>query len=1024
MEKHGIASWVMKFLVLSLVVFCVSLKPDETVKAQGYSGLAPAEDGNWYLLSENNVNWGYSGLYYDSNYGWWLVDNGRVNFSYTGLYCDANCGWWLVDNGCVNFSYTGLYCDANCGWWYINGGTINFTDTGIVPNEYGWWYVRNSQIDFGYSGLASNEYGWWAIVNGAIDFNYNGLAYDPNVGWWYVENGAINFDYTGLYCDAVCGWWFVNGGGITFADTGLAGNEVGWWYVENSQLNFNYTGLASNEAGWWYVENGGINFGFTGVYDDLNVGPWYIVNGSVDFGYNGTVTSNGNTYRIENGYAILISGNATVRNAVYQIVPNSNRTAALTVADSSIKDGATITAIENALESSQYFEITMVDEGRKIYRIKNVNSERYIDQGGSMDVGTGIAQNLYIDNLEDQLWYINDNNDGTYSIKSIHSNLYLTVNGSNVTQDAGGTLASQKFVLQEKTIQEEALNTNIYKVAGEYCRVTSIGDGLYTIYNTAKNGYLSAAGNSVTYVSSADSKAEKWYIANSGSDYIVQSANTNAYLTNSGGLSNASATIAIQLATDEVTDYSVRYDISALKKAPIDNNAQVVKRLGLLGLSADSLMDPINKQAELKNSINGAVAGLPTQVVDYTGSSEVDDLNRFLQANTGKIVRLQTDIEVYKATNHSGMIYIPSNTVLDGNGHHLVLKAGGEVPDEAVVMYLWDTVNQKVISQHDCGVINLKTNIPYNNNVNLWGANNVIIKDNEFSNAKLCAIVASNDYASRNVVISGNTISGTGSDSIALYGDQSSFLIENNTVTNCKGRAALMISYFKEGQHVRVDSMTTGPHDIIVNNNTVDGCTEGEGMYCIGTYRMYMTNNIIKNCKLEGVCLDFGCIGTYFANNEVCATSLSGGLPGVSIDNGMYNILDGNKIHDNTCSGIKMVRTGYCNLLVNNVCYDNSSNKTDLTGRSSSSAGIDIKCLDVYNDVDAEYIDDVGSSGNVLVNNTIYGTHDYGIYIGENSAYGRSSGNMIESNSILSSYQYGVIDYSGQYNTIKNNIEY
>lgn len=339
-------------------------------------------------------------------------------------------------------------------------------------------------------------------------------------------------------------------------------------------------------------------------------------------------------------------------------------------------------------------------------------------------------------------------------------------------------------------------------------------------------------------------------------------------------------------------------------------------------------------------------------------------------------------------------------------------------------MYLWDSANQTVIPQKNCGVINLKTSLAYNNDVNLWGADNVVIKNNTFSNAKMCAVVASNDYVSTNVVVSGNKFNATSGDSVAVYGDHSSWLIENNTITNCKGRAAMMISAFKNGVHVKVATLTTGPHDIIVNGNTINNCTEGEGLYCIGTYRSYMTGNSISNCKLEGVCLDFGCIGVYFAQNEVYKTSLSGGLPGVSIDNGMYNILDGNKIHDNTCSGIKLVRTGYCNLIVNNTCYDNSSNKTDLTGRASSSAGIDIKCLDAYNDVDAEYIDDVGSSGNVLINNTIYGAHDSGIYIGENSKYGRSAGNMIESNSIKASYQYGVLDYSGQSNTVKNNIEY
>lgn len=979
MKKSGIISRVTKWLLLSLAVICICMLPGNTVKAEGYNGLAVAEDGNWYLYTDGNINWGYNGL----------------------------------------------YNDPNCGWWYVNGGRITFTDTGVVANDYGWWYVRNSTIDWNYTGLAANEAGWWCIVNGGVDFNYNGLAYDPNVGWWYVENGAINFNYTGIYLDATCGWWYVNGGCITFTDTGLAANDYGWWYIHNSQIDFSYTGLKNNEAGWWYVQNGGINFGYTGVVEDPEAGFWYVENGGVNFGYNGMVTSNGKTYKVVNGYATVASGNARVENGVYQITLKSNSNTYLTVADSSVKDGAAIVAGTNALESAQYFEISLADQNRNLYRFKNVNSERYIDQGGSMSAGGSIKQNLYVDNLEDQLWYIDQNSDGTYSIKSMHSNLYLTVNGSKVTQESGGTQNSQKFVLQKKSTSSAVLATGIYSMTGSYCRLTALGDGLYKIYNTSKNGYVSASGSSVSYVSNGDSKAAKWYITKSGSNYAVKSANTNTYLMANGNLSSSTTAITINSAAGSVTNYDVCYDISAMKNSSVINtNAQVVKRLGALNLTMSSLMDPINKQAQLKKSINSAVSGLPTQTVDYNGTNNVDSLNAFLLANTGKIVRLQKNIEVYKDSSHSGIIYIPSNTILDGNGHELVLKSGGTVPDEAVVMYLWDSANQTVIPQKNCGVINLKTSLAYNNDVNLWGADNVVIKNNTFSNAKMCAVVASNDYVSTNVVVSGNKFNETSGDSVAVYGDHSSWLIENNTITNCKGRAAMMISAFKNGVHVKVATLTTGPHDIIVNGNTINNCTEGEGLYCIGTYRSYMTGNSISNCKLEGVCLDFGCIGVYFAQNEVYKTSLSGGLPGVSIDNGMYNILDGNKIHDNTCSGIKLVRTGYCNLIVNNTCYDNSSNKTDLTGRASSSAGIDIKCLDAYNDVDAEYIDDVGSSGNVLINNTIYGAHDSGIYIGENSKYGRSAGNMIESNSIKASYQYGVLDYSGQSNTVKNNIEY
>ena len=51
MKKSGIISRVTKWLLLSLAVICICMLPGNTVKAEGYNGLAVAEDGNWYLYT-------------------------------------------------------------------------------------------------------------------------------------------------------------------------------------------------------------------------------------------------------------------------------------------------------------------------------------------------------------------------------------------------------------------------------------------------------------------------------------------------------------------------------------------------------------------------------------------------------------------------------------------------------------------------------------------------------------------------------------------------------------------------------------------------------------------------------------------------------------------------------------------------------------------------------------------------------------------------------------------------------------
>ena len=55
MKKSGIISRVTKWLLLSLAVICICMLPGNTVKAEGYNGLAVAEDGNWYLYTDGNI---------------------------------------------------------------------------------------------------------------------------------------------------------------------------------------------------------------------------------------------------------------------------------------------------------------------------------------------------------------------------------------------------------------------------------------------------------------------------------------------------------------------------------------------------------------------------------------------------------------------------------------------------------------------------------------------------------------------------------------------------------------------------------------------------------------------------------------------------------------------------------------------------------------------------------------------------------------------------------------------------------
>ena len=204
----------------------------------------------------------------------------------------------------------------------------------------------------------------------------------------------------------------------------------------------------------------------------------------------------------------------------------------------------------------------------------------------------------------------------------------------------------------------------------------------------------------------------------------------------------------------------------------------------------------------------------------------------------------------------------------------------------------------------------------------------------------------------------------------------------------------------------------------VLTGNVVSGCS-GEALYCIGSYKTYITYNTLRDSILEGVCLDSGCIGNYFAHNEVVNNGIAGGLPGVSIDNGIYNIVDSNNVYNNSCSGIKLVRTGLGNIIVNNICTDNAYNQM-----GAKSSGIDIEPLAVETE-NLGYIDGLGSNWNVVLNNTVTGSHDFGVFIADDDTAnngGSSCENVIMYNKFSSAYTFGAADFSSMSSTVKNNI--
>ena len=99
-------------------------------------------------------------------------------------------------------------------------------------------------------------------------------------------------------------------------------------------------------------------------------------------------------------------------------------------------------------------------------------------------------------------------------------------------------------------------------------------------------------------------------------------------------------------------------------------------------------------------------------------------------------------------------------------------------------------------------------------------------------------------------------------------------------------------------------------------------------------------------------------------------------LPGISLDNAAYNIVMSNSVSYNYGSGIKMVRSGYRNLLFGNIVDDNNVGRNDFCFGYGIELGFASKP-----DLPVIGLDFTPDYENIIARNTINGSHYSGIFI-------------------------------------------
>src|SRR6266542_984502 len=256
-------------------------------------------------------------------------------------------------------------------------------------------------------------------------------------------------------------------------------------------------------------------------------------------------------------------------------------------------------------------------------------------------------------------------------------------------------------------------------------------------------------------------------------------------------------------------------------------------------------------------------------------------------------------------------------------------------------------------------------------------SSNVIVSGNTVSNIASNGIYVTT--LSSNVTVSGNTVSGTTSHAIYVSPSSSNVTVNDNQVSGITGYGfwANSSSGVTVSGNTISNTSNYGLHVDTSSNVTVSGndvSFAGQravdlikyGIKLTDTTNSLVSGNVSHDNSNDGIFLDATTTGVRVTGNEAFgnARGYSRAAPGIDV-RGYNNTVDRNISHDNEDSGFQFYTGSHDNLVVDNLSYGNGDHG----------------------------IDDLGSTNQRIISNTVYDNVAAGINV-----EGSSTGATIENN--------------------------
>ena len=462
-------------------------------------------------------------------------------------------------------------------------------------------------------------------------------------------------------------------------------------------------------------------------------------------------------------------------------------------------------------------------------------------------------------------------------------------------------------------------------------------------------------------------------------------------------------------------------------------NLQVLQKIEKLGIDTASFETPELNWKNVYNRVSDTMQKENTfsDKISFTGST-ASQLNTLIAQSTDAYITIESS-----TVRMDEPISMKSGIALDAAG----VTFTGSTDDR---------VAQAVIAE-DCtnfALYNLNLTAGcYEYGIYIIRSNTFTIENCTISNALYKGLVMMGE--NKNFTIRNNTVSYNGNGAVFLNGNISNGIITGNDVIDNYGTRNLTAGIvmtsmeiddyytaYNEFKDEHLYNLLDTPHDIVLYQNNVKH-NNSSGIYSDGAYQIYIVENIIYQNDKEGMCLDYGTFGAYVSNNIVKENGgrlrqsdedleadfvttfgrLSDGsspakLPGISIDNSAYNTIVNNNVTQNYGSGVKMVRSAYRNIIMENSVSDNNKGKSD----DFHFFGIEIG-HESTPDEPVKGLDFTASYENIVCRNIVTGSNYAGVFLAVESYC-----NDVFDNTILGSEWYAIECHSNMFNSMPNNI--